>query len=177
MKEPVIINKKICMLGSFKVGKTSLIRRFVKNEFDDKYLTTIGVKVSHKILQPFRNEASGRSEQLKMILWDIEHIDKFNEVIKNYFRGANGAIFVVDVTRSDSMKDADAILKAFFGINPKSALAFVGNKIDLIDPGQIAEEQFLQFEKKYQSFSMFTSAKTGENVEELFNRLGERVLK
>ena len=164
------------MLGSFGVGKTSLVRRFVYNKFDEKYLSTIGVQISQKQIPPVEHNYSGSIEQIKLILWDIAHIEKFNEVIKNYFRGSHAAIVVFDVTRSQTAKETDFFLKPYLEINPKSKLFFVGNKIDLVDKDAIDMEQLLHLAKAYKTSFVLTSAKTSENVERLFTKLGTLLL-
>ena len=96
------VKKKICLLGSFAVGKTSLIERFVYNRYDEKYLTTIGVKISQKVLAPIDDPQGGRMIQHTFLIWDIAGLEKFDKVVKNYFRGAAGALAVADLTRPES---------------------------------------------------------------------------
>jgi len=164
------------MLGSFGVGKTSLVHRFVYNKFDEKYLSTIGVQISQRQISPVENSYCGGIEQIKLILWDIAHIEKFNEVIKNYFRGSHAAIVVFDVTRSQTVEETDVFLKPYLEINPKSKLFFVGNKIDLVDKDAIDMEQLLRLPKAYKASFILTSAKTSENVERMFTKLGTLLL-
>ena len=161
------------MLGTFGVGKTSLVNRFVNDTFDEKYLSTIGVKVSQKTLEP----AGNINDSVKFILWDIAHIEKINSVTQSYFRGAHAGIFVIDVSRSETMKQIDPIVSAFRDVNPGSVVAFVGNKVDMIEEDKIDMEQYLQLEKTYNTFFTLTSAKTGANVESLFRNLAELIIK
>jgi len=167
------ISKKICMLGSFGVGKTSLVRRFVYNEFKEDYLSTIGVHIHQKVVSPSKDRGTG----LKMILWDIAHIEKFNGVIRNYFRGAHGAIVVFDMTRPGTFDGSSLYLKPFLELNPKSKIIFVGNKIDLLDDDAMNMEQLLQLNKTYHAPYILTSARTNKNVTELFDKLGTLLLK
>ena len=160
------------MLGSFGVGKTSLVRRFVYNIFDEKYLSTIGVQISHKTL----NVPATEDTKLKFILWDIAHIEKFDNVIKSYFQGSHAGIIVYDVTRPQTFKRTEAFLKPYLEINPHSKLYFVGNKIDLVDKNGVDMEQFLQLTSKHKTSYLLTSAKTGENVEQLFSALGKLLI-
>ena len=164
------------MLGSFGVGKTSLVRRFVYNKFDEKYLSTIGVQISQKQISPVETNYCGGTGQINLILWDIAHIEKFNEVIKNYFHGSHAAIVVFDVTRSQTVEETDVFLKPFLEINPTSKLLFVGNKIDLVNKNAIDMEQLLHLAKAYKTSFILTSAKTSENVERLFTKLGTLLL-
>ena len=172
---PLEISKKVCMLGSFGVGKTSLVRRFVYNKFDEKYLTTIGVQVSHKVLDPIVR-ADKTSVQLKIILWDLAHIEKMTEVIKNYFRGSHGAIVVYDLTRPLTWSGYDMFLKAFTEICPKSSMIFVANKMDLLMTENATGEQFMQIARAHKVAHFFTSAKTNENVDKAFYHLGAMLI-
>jgi small GTP-binding protein len=161
------ISKKICMLGSFGVGKTSLVRRFVLNQFTEEYRSTMGVHIQKQPVSLTKDASSG----INLILWDIAHIEEFNRVIKDYFRGSSGAVVVFDVTRPQSFQETDIYLKPFLELNPKSKFIFVGNKIDLVDKKSYNMEQLLQISKTYNSLSFLTSAKTSENVDELFHKL------
>lgn len=176
MDKQIKISKKICMLGTFGVGKTSLVRRFVYDKFDEKYLSTIGVQISQKQLPPMKNSSAGRTERLNLILWDLAQIEKFNNVIKNYFRGSQGAIIVFDVTRLKTFKETDVLLKSYLEMNPKSKLVFVGNKTDLVKSSELDLEQFLRLSESYQTSYFLTSAKTGKNVGQLFTHIGKLLL-
>lgn len=173
MKNQFTISKKVCMLGSFGVGKTSLVRRFVYNEFKEDYLSTIGVHI-HKKTTPLTTDASSG---INFILWDIAQIEKFNEVIKNYFRGSHGAIVIFDVTRVKTFRGTDIYLKPFLDMNPNCRLILVANKIDLVERELIVMEQLLHLSKAYHAPFVMTSAKTGENVEEVFTKLGNLLVK
>jgi len=173
LEQQILHRKKICMLGSFGVGKTSLVRRFVYNLFEEKYQSTIGVHICHKtiIIQDKHVD-----HHLNLILWDLAHIEKFNEMIKNYFRGANGAIVVCDVTRPQHYQESINFINPFLEMNPTARLMFVGNKIDLTPKDQIEMEQLLQVSKLFHAPLLMTSTRTGDNVEQLFHDLGTRLL-
>lgn len=175
MESSNFISKKICMLGSFGVGKTSLVRRFVYNKFEEKYLSTIGVHISHKTIE-ISDPDQATAEQLKLILWDIAHIEKFDSVIKNYFRGSNGAIIVYDLSRPQTFKNTDVFLKPYLEMNPNSKNIFVGNKIDLVDEPDLLKEQLLKNSPIRDNPLVMTSAKTGSNVENLFQKIGTMLL-
>jgi small GTP-binding protein len=155
------------MLGSFGVGKTSLVRRFIYNEFFEDYHSTMGVHIQKKPVSLTKDTSSN----INLILWDIAHIEEFNRVIKDYFRGSSGAVVVFDVTRPQSFQETDIYLKPFLELNPKSKLIFVGNKIDLVDKNFYNMEQLLHISKTHKSSSLLTSAKTSESVDELFHKL------
>ena len=97
------IKKKVCLLGSFAVGKTSLVERFVHNRFDEKYLTTIGVKISQKALPPIESKRDRQMIQHTFLIWDIAGLEKFDSVEMSYFRGAAGALVVADLTRPETI--------------------------------------------------------------------------
>jgi len=168
MQQPSV-SKKVCMLGSYGVGKSSLVHRYVYNKFSDSYQSTIGVHICQKQLILNIHQ---RQEPLNLIIWDIAHIEKFNNAVANYFRGAHGAIVVFDVHRSTTFKESDVFFKQFKEINPQSKLIFVGNKMDLVEQNNLELEHFFQFTKPFNSPSLMTSAKTGENVENLFVQFG-----
>lgn len=176
MEKRKIIRKKICMLGTFGVGKTSLVRRFVYDRFEEKYLSTIGVMIHQKQMAALMPAATGDPVDLELIVWDIAHIEKFDPVIRNYFRGAHGAIVVLDATRPATFEEIDKYLKPFLEINPKSKLIVALNKSDLNDENGISVEQLLPVTKTYKISVISTSAKTGANVEQLFVELSGLIL-
>lgn len=177
MSKSVEICKKICMLGSFGVGKTSLVRRYVYNMFDEKYLTTIGVQISQKQIPNLVHPRSKALVNLKLILWDLAHIEKFNEVIKNYYRGSHGAIVVYDLTRPESFERTTEFLQPFRETNPNSRVVFAANKSDLLTPDHANRTLFLnKASPKGDEYCIFTSAKSGEHVEEAFAKLGAMIL-
>ena len=98
-----LINKKICLIGVFGVGKTSLINRFVYDRFDESYLSTIGVKISQKILSPIQTK-DGKFRQFNFIVWDIEGFEEDINPNRNFFLGAAGALLIGDLTRLESIK-------------------------------------------------------------------------
>ena len=94
-----MIQKKICMVGAFATGKTSLVSRFVKSIFSDIYLTTVGVKIDKKLI-------NFKDYELNLILWDIHGEDEFQKVRMSYMRGASGYFLVVDGTRRYTLEQA-----------------------------------------------------------------------
>ncbi|MCP5099231.1 MAG: GTP-binding protein, partial [Chloroflexi bacterium] len=91
-----VVQKKICLLGDFAVGKTSLIRQYVEGKFDDRYLSTIGVKISRKTLK--RDAMT-----LNLLIWDLAGGDNQNQIQATYLRGAVGALMVCDLTRTETI--------------------------------------------------------------------------
>ncbi len=163
-----MLTKKICLLGSFSVGKTSLVARFVQSVFSEEYLTTVGVKVDKKIV------LSGDQEMMLMI-WDLAGDDDFQRMNLNFLRGSAGIIYVADGTRPasvDAVLDLRDRVRTNLGDLP-SVLAL--NKADLVDAWQIDEARLAQLQDGGWS-ARKTSAKDGSNVEETFSELASRML-
>lgn len=168
------ITKKICLIGDFAVGKTSLIRRYVDRQFSDKYLSTVGVKISRKEL----NVDFGRAEasiQLKLVIWDLEGQTKFAAITPGYLQGAGGAIIVGALDRQDTLENLTHHIQMFQSINPQGSVIIALNKADLLAPeqqrsitNQIAGIQ----ENPWQ----LTSAKTGDGVDRLFEALARELV-
>lgn len=160
-----MISKKVILTGSFGVGKTSLFNQFIYSRFSDKYLTTIGVKVNKKTI-----EVNGR--ELSLLLWDIAGEVSQDKVPVSYFLGASGIIYVFDLTRPSTYKNIKEDLDYLNGIIQGGIIKIVGNKKDLATEEQIAEVK----EEISVPWDIITSAKTGENVDDLFYKLGENLL-
>jgi small GTP-binding protein len=155
------ISKKVILLGHFGVGKTSLVRRFVQQRFSEEYQTTIGVKVDKK-------EVVIGDHHLTMILWDIEGGRSQQHLPPSYFAGAHGIIYVFDLTRPATWETIDHELSYFSDKLPTATRRIIGNKRDMIE-----EVQMREFQERFQGqYDYLSSAKTGENVEELFLALG-----
>ncbi len=166
---------KICLIGEGAVGKTSLIRRFVLDEFDDKYLQTLGTKVSKKELEI---PADGNRAAIKvdMTIWDIMGQRGFRELLKDaYFYGAKGIIAVCDVTRRKTLEELDDWIEGVYSVSGRVPIQFLANKSDLEDKIAMNAKDLKQASKAYDSNYYFTSAKTGVNVEEAFRNLAARV--
>ena len=164
-----MILKKICMLGSFSVGKTSLVRRFVESMFSDAYLTTVGVKIDKKQLQVDGQDVS-------LMLWDIYGEDEFQKLRMSYLRGAAGFVFVADGTRLATLEKALTIKEeAEKALGPLPYL-LVLNKCDLADRWELDADR--ESVMAAQGVSIIrTSAKTGQGVEEVFTTLARAMLR
>jgi len=158
-------SKKVILAGSFGVGKTSLFNQFIYSKFDDKYLTTIGVKVNKKVVKIDDRE-------LSVLLWDIAGEVSQDKVPVTYFLGASGVIYVFDLSRPTTFKNISDDLNYLKGILNGGVIRLVGNKRDLI-----TDEQLSKIKEELEiPFDIATSAKTGENVEQLFEDLGRALL-
>jgi len=175
MKKNSIIKKKICLLGSFAVGKTSLVERFVYNRFDEKYLTTIGVKISQKVLSPAQNSKSGQYIQYTFLVWDIAGMDKFDAVVENYYRGSAGALAVADLIRPETIGQLHDICDRFLSVSPGAQLQVLGNKLDLFEQEGETISLLKNMVSAFSTDYLLTSAKTGEKVEEAFLTLAKKM--
>jgi len=168
---------KICLVGEAAVGKTSLIRRFVLDDFDDRYIQTLGTKVSKKeLIIPYPGDNS--ELKIDMTIWDIMGQKGFRELLKEaYFYGAKGILAVCDVTRRYTLDDLDDWIEGVYSVTGKIPILYMANKIDLKERMEMGEEELVQATKAYDAPFYMTSAKTGENVEIAFQNLAERIAK
>ena len=166
------ISKKICMVGDFGVGKTSLIRRFVDRQFSDQYLSTVGVKISRKTVE--LSEVKPQEKvNLQLLIWDLEGHTKFKGIAPSYLQGSSGAIIVADVTRNETIERISEHIKLFFSVNPKGSLVVALNKSDLVDEEKLEKLVQLVHNQGLEGISAIyhTSAKTGLYVDEIFQKL------
>ena len=170
-----VLKQKICLLGTFAVGKTSLVQRFVNDRFSDKYLTTIGISISKKLMPPVHGGHAGSAAQHEFLIWDVAGLEKFDPVALNYFRGASGALAIADLTRPETVDELAAIGNKFLSVNPKAALVTIGNKIDLMKDRTDTFSDYKRLAADFGSELILTSAKTGERVEEAFQLLSQNI--
>lgn len=166
----ISLSKKVCLLGDYAVGKTSLVRRFVYNLFDDKYLSTIGVKVSRKVIVLPQN---GDLVELTLMIWDLAGSEEYDTVRASYLRGAAGAIIVCDLTRPASLESVPCYVDELHRASPGARLVIAANKADLHDQYQIGEQEVAEQAAALRAPYYLTSAKTGANVEAVFRHLGQ----
>ncbi|UCE38661.1 MAG: GTP-binding protein [Thermoplasmata archaeon] len=168
---------KICLAGDVQVGKTSLIGRYVHDVFGDKYLSTIGTKVTRKQI---RLEYPKRETEVKMeaMIWDIMGQKNFRKLFsEKYFNGANGIIGVCNLTDEESLKSLYEWIytaRRFAGDVPVLILA---NKNDLIEEIKLSPDVLQKTASDLGSSYLFTSAKTGENVSQAFLTMGKEIVK
>jgi small GTP-binding protein len=162
-----VVQKKICLLGASGVGKTSLVRRFVTTLFDDKYLTTIGVKVDKKMVRV-------RDEDVTLMLWDVAGAEEHFSVPSSYVRGAAGYLLVLDATRPETVDAAREIADRVARDVGSLPSVVVINKIDLDGQQKLRHDDpnVLSFGARA---VLRSSAKTGEGVEAAFMHLAEAV--
>ncbi|MFX1570022.1 MAG: GTP-binding protein [Promethearchaeota archaeon] len=164
-------SNKLIMCGDFKVGKTSLIRRFVENKFESDYISTLGVQISKKTVD-LTNDS-----KINFIIWDIGGQQHFNLNRPQFYNGANAAIIVVDRTRTDHLHS----IEKWYNDLQKSVkrnipTIIVGNKSDLTNEIVISEEEIKEIAKNFKFHYILTSALTGENVNDAFLYIAYRVI-
>jgi small GTP-binding protein len=163
-----MIQKKVCLLGSFAVGKTSLVSRFVSSLFSEKYLSTVGVKIDKKVM-------TVGGQPLTLVLWDIYGQDRFQTVQPAYLRGASGYILVVDGTRFDTFAVARDLQETAVREVGDVPCVLALNKADLVSEWQVDEKALVQIANT--GWPVYrTSAKTGAGVEDAFTSLAQAML-
>lgn len=161
-------NKKICLLGDFSVGKTSLVRRFVHNRFEDQYISTIGVKVSRKTIVTPREQDI---VEVKLMVWDLAGSQEFSSVAASYLRGSSGAILVCDMTRPETLEHLARYAADLRSVMPSAYLVIAANKMDLTDEHQLSIAQVADYAVEINAPYYLTSAKAGDDVDEAFRHL------
>src|SRR3990170_863089 len=166
---------KVLLLGDGGVGKTSLIRRFVVDQYSDNYITTVGTKVSK------RDVTLGQPpDEIDVILqiWDVLGQKGYGGVHETAVKGAQGVLLVYDLTREDTRRSMEEYwMPMVWRLAGRIPTALIGNKSDLLESKIPAHEYLYYLSEKYGAPALMTSAKTGDRVEETFHTLAERVLR
>jgi small GTP-binding protein len=163
-----MIQKKICMLGSFGVGKTSLVARFVEGIFSGKYLSTVGVKIDKK-------QVRVGDQDVLLLLWDLAGEDSRTQVQTSYLRGAAGYFLVVDGTFAESLAIAKNIHKRAVETVGEIPVMLIVNKSDLWGRWEITMPELEKMQTEGWNIQV-TSAKTGEGVEKMFLTMAEQAV-
>ena len=159
------ISKKIILTGSFCVGKTSLISRFVYQRFPFSYQTTLGVRIDKKAT------IIGETK-INMIIWDIGGEQSQSRVPESYYLGSSGVIYVFDISRPSSFINMETDVTYIRKKLPKVPIILVANKTDLLDESTLNEvKNILPIEADF-----YTSAKENTNVEDVFIRLANDII-
>ncbi len=159
------ISKKIVLLGHFGVGKTSLIRRFVDNEFDTNYQVTIGVQVKKK-------EVKIDNHSVSLLIWDIEGNTSIEKARKTYLMGSSGFIYVFDLNRPETFENISSEIEYLEKNFPNKPVLIIGNKEDLVDSNEKKE----YFTANEIHVDYYSSAKSGKEVNEMFNDISKKLL-
>jgi len=154
---------KLILVGDFQVGKTSLIKRFVKNEFQESYISTIGVEISKKVVD------IGDKTSINYIIWDIGgQVKQMIPYRKRFYSGASAGFIVVDRSRPENQKSIEKWYNEIKeSVSNNIPIVIVGNKSDLSDV-VVSEKAIKEIADKYGFHYILTSAKTGENVNDAF---------
>lgn len=155
-----MINRKVCLLGAFAVGKTALVQQYVRSIFSDRYLSTVGVKIS-------KVDVNTDGVDTSLVLWDLEGKDFYTEVNMPYLRGAMGYLLVSDGTRRETLDIAlELRTKVTEMVGPIPYLLLL-NKCDCEEKWELTDEDINAL--KNQGIPVLkTSAKTGQSVHEAF---------
>lgn len=164
-----MIKKKIVMLGSFAVGKTSLVQRYVNSIFSDKYQTTIGVKIDQKAVHV-------DDQEVNLLLWDIHGEDDYQKIKPAYIMGTSGSFIVLDGTRKASLEVGMELIETVKKVAPKSIIIILINKSDLKDEWEITSSEINNLTSEgYEVIE--TSAKANQDVDLAFQKLAMLMLK
>ena len=167
---------KVCLLGDGAVGKTCLINRFVDNTFSDKYLPTIGTKTSRKSVIVEKPDLD-KIFHIDMIIWDIMGQICFRKLLHPaYLRGASGALLVCDITQRETLDHMDEWISSLYSEWKPVPSVLIANKSDLTGRHEFGIEELESSASAFDSPCMISSAKTHENVEKSFRKLGEKII-
>ena len=169
-----VLKAKIGLVGDQKVGKTSLIRRYVLDQFSDKHIRTIGAKVSKK--QVYLDFHEGKAVRVDMTVWDIigeRHLAELH--MKEYYVGVQGILVVIDITRRKTLAGVEDWLSSVLDITGEVPIHLLVNKCDLEDRFDMEGGEVADLSTKIRSPFMFTSARTGKNVEAAFKDLAMKI--
>ena len=157
---------KILTLGDTSVGKSSIVLRFSDNKFDDKIFSTIGIDFKTKYIKLDKFS-------VKVLIWDTAGQEKFQNIAKQYYKGANGVLLIYDISNRKSFERIDFWLKELKENNriDELFLYLVGNKIDMEDKRVISFQEGEKYAKKNNINFFEVSAKSGKGVTELFNNV------
>ncbi|NNE92506.1 MAG: GTP-binding protein [Verrucomicrobiales bacterium] len=157
-----MIKKKVCLIGAYAVGKTSLVRKYVDGIFSDEYLTTVGVKIDQ------RQENIDGTDILLMV-WDIAGRDEVQPVQKSFLTRTDAFIYVIDGTRRETLDAVRVEMAEIRNDYPDAVSILLANKYDLTEEWELEENEPAFEELRGEGLEiLLTSAKTGENVAEAF---------
>ena len=164
------INLKILLIGDSAVGKTSILFRYINEEFPEYYISTIGVEYKIKTLI-----INGKRVILR--IWDTSGQERYRSITQNFYRNANGILFVFDITNKESFNNIKDWLIDSENSEIKITKILVGNKIDLLDKRKVDQELIDNFAEKKGMKYFETSAKEGRNIDDIFRELAELILR
>jgi len=170
---PRRVKMKVCLVGEAAVGKTSLIRRFVLDDFDDAYAQTLGTKIYKHAIAVAQG---GVRLDVDMMVWDIMGQKGFRELLKDaYFYGTHGVLAVADLTRRETFADLGGWIGGVREVAGDVPIVLLANKADLRDGAPVKESEVAGAAERFGATYFLTSARSGENVERAFRDLAERI--
>jgi small GTP-binding protein len=173
------IRKKICLLGDAAVGKTSLIAKYVYDVFDDTYITTMGTKVSKKVISLETENQNGNASNVDVTLaiWDVIGQQQYHSLVLKYFKNAKGGLVVADSSRPETIESMRNWVSSFHNTVGKVPILLLINKSDLINIEEFNNRKLEELCAEFGTQYLFTSAKTGDNVESAFSTLAQLMVK
>ena len=164
-----MIKKKMCLIGPFGVGKTSLIRKYVLNIYSEEYHSTVGVKIDKKNLK------LETGEEIVLLIWDLEGNDDINVITESYLQGMSGYFLVADGTRPETLEIVASIRGHLTDRFPHAASTLLINKYDLAEEWAVNDADITPFTDKGISV-LYSSAKTGSGVENAFIQIAHQMI-
>ena len=165
---------RVVLLGEATVGKTSLLRRYTENIFEEEYKQTLGTTFATKDVEAKTEDGSSRS--VKLAIWDMGGQSTYRELRRQYMKGSSAAIIVYDVTKPESFMAMNNWFESFREVCPDAPIFICANKIDLVDKRMVPQEPGLMLRDWFQSEYYETSAKDGTKVTDVFERCAEVIL-
>src|SRR2546428_4835578 len=166
---------KVCVVGEEGVGRSSLIHLFVSGAFDESYIRTLGAVGSKKTVA--LGSMQGRPVEIDMMILDIMGKRTFLQLFKEaYFHGAKGVLAVFDMTRAESLRDLTKWIDGVRDSVGPCPVYALGNKTDLAHRREVNSEDASTVLASYECPVLYTSAKTGENVEQAFQGLAKTIV-
>jgi len=165
---------RIVLLGEATVGKTSLLRRYTENVFNEEYKQTIGTTFATKDVET--GDTEGGVRQVRLSIWDMGGQSTYRELRRQYMKGASAAIIVYDVTKPETFMAMNNWFESFREVCPEAPVIICANKIDLTDRRMVPQEPGLMLRSWFQAEYYETSAKTGTAVADVFSKCAEKLL-
>ncbi len=167
------IKRKIVLIGDWGVGKTSLIKKYVFDQFDDDYITTLGTKVTKKRIKYKISEE--KIIDMNLMIWDVMGQRDFKKIQLMSFKNANGALIVCDVTRTETLESLGTWRSDLYEVTGEIPIIILANKSDLKNEVKFTFDDLSEVAGKLNLPFYFTSAKTGENVNNAFINIGKKL--
>lgn len=165
---------RIVLLGEAAVGKSSLLRRYTENTFDEEYKQTIGTTFATKDVDV--TDSEGVVRKVRLNVWDMGGQSTYRELRRQFMKGASAAIIVYDVTRPETFMAMNNWFESFKEVCPDTPVLVSANKVDLADKRMVPAEPGRMLRDWFQAEYFETSAKTGVEVNNVFARTAEVVL-